>query len=78
MDPITLAIIGSVAGAGISALPQIIPSKFEREQKKRLEALQRKEEMGTLGLTDKERSVLEGRLETKADAVEDFAQHDLW
>ena len=76
MDPVTLAIIGSVAGAGISALPQIIPSKFEREQKKRLEALQRKEEMGTLGLTDKERSVLEGRLETKADASEEFAAQE--
>tara|TARA_R100001463_G_scaffold70451_3_gene124113 strand:- start:5756 stop:6421 length:666 start_codon:yes stop_codon:yes gene_type:complete len=76
MDPITLAILGSVAGSAIGALPSIIPSKFEREQKKRLEALQRKEEMGTLGLTDKEQSVLEGRLETKADSAEDFAQQE--
>tara|TARA_R100000951_G_C2621707_1_gene174700 strand:+ start:385 stop:1050 length:666 start_codon:yes stop_codon:yes gene_type:complete len=76
MDPITLAILGSVAGSAIGALPSIIPSKFEREQKKRLEALQRREEMGTLGLTDKEQSVLEGRLETKADSAEDFAQQE--
>ncbi len=76
MDPITLAILGSVAGSAIGALPSIIPSKFEREQKKRLEALQRKEEMGTLGLTDKEQSVLEGRLETKADSAEEFAQSE--
>jgi len=76
MDPITLAILGSVAGSAIGALPSIIPSKFEREQKKRLEALQRREEMGTLGLTDKEQSVLEGRLETKADSAEEFAQSE--
>ena len=76
MDPITLAILGSVAGSAVGALPSIIPSKFEREQKKRLEALQRREEMGTLGLTDKEQSVLEGRLETKADSAEDFAQNE--
>lgn len=76
MDPITLAILGSVAGSAVGALPSIIPSKFEREQKKRLEALQRREEMGTLGLTDKEQSVLEGRLETKADSAEEFAQSE--
>jgi hypothetical protein len=76
MDPITLAILGATAGTAISQLPNIIPSKFEREQKKRMQALQRKEEMGLLGLTDKERAALEGRLESKSTAAADFAAQE--
>ena len=76
MGPLALSILGATAGTAISQLPNIIPSKFEREQKKRKEALQRKEEMGLLGLTDKERGVLEGRLESKSMAAADFSAQE--
>jgi hypothetical protein len=65
MDPLTLALLASGATA-VGALPDIIPSKFEREQKKRLQDLQRQQELGALGLTDQERSALENKMQTTA------------
>jgi hypothetical protein len=62
MDPITLSILAGVGATAASQLPQLIPTSFDREQKKRMEELKRKEEMGMLGLTDNERRVLENRL----------------
>lgn len=61
MDPLTLSILAGVGATAASQLPQLIPTSFDREQKKRMEELKRKEEMGTLGLTDNERRVLENR-----------------
>jgi hypothetical protein len=57
MDPLTLALI---AGGSTLAgnLPAIIPSRYEREQKKELEKLQRQQELGQLGLTDREQNAL--------------------
>lgn len=52
----------SGAGTAIGALPDIIPSKYERDQKKRLREMQRKQEMGALGLTDRERSQIESQM----------------
>jgi len=74
MDPLTLALI-SAGGTALGALPDIIPSKFEREQKKRLQDLQRQQELGTLGLTDKERSLLENRMQQGAQQA--MKQSDL-
>lgn len=57
MDPLTMALIS----AGITTatnLPQIIPSRYERDQKKELEKLQRQQELGQLGLTERERNAL--------------------
>ena len=65
MDPLTLALLASGATA-VGALPDIIPSKFEREQKKRLQDLQRQQELGALGLTDQERSALENKMQASA------------
>lgn len=76
MDPITLAILGATAGTAINQLPNIIPSKFEREQKKRMQDLQRKEELGLLGLSESERSALEGRMQGKANAAADYAKQE--
>lgn len=61
MDPVTLSILAGVGATAASQLPQLIPTSYDREQKKRLAELQRKEELGMLGLTDQERRVLEGR-----------------
>jgi hypothetical protein len=61
MDPVTLSILAGVGATAASQLPQLIPTSFDREQKKRLAELQRKEELGMLGLTDQERRVLENR-----------------
>lgn len=65
MDPLTLALLASGATA-VGALPDIVPSKFEREQKKRLQDLQRQQELGALGLTDQERSALENKMQASA------------
>lgn len=75
MDPVTLAILAGVGGATVSNLPALLPSKLARENKKRLEALKRREERGELGLTAKEEAAIGGRLRTTADvAAEQAAQ----
>jgi len=75
MDPITLAVLAGVGGATVSNLPALLPSKLNRENKKRLEELKRREEQGLLGLTAKEEAAMSGRLRTTADqAAEQAAQ----
>ncbi|MHA2086386.1 MAG: hypothetical protein ACXABD_21795 [Candidatus Thorarchaeota archaeon] len=72
---ITLAILSSTAGTVASNLPALIPSKLNRENKRRLEELKRREEQGLLGLTSKEEAAIGGRLRTTADqAAEQAAQ----
>ncbi len=61
MGPLTMAGIAAGATAAKAGL-QAIPTKFEREQKKRLKELQRKQELGLLGLTEAERSQIESQL----------------
>jgi hypothetical protein len=61
MDPLTMAAISAGATAAKAGL-QAIPTKFERDQKKRLKELQRKQEMGLLGLTEAERAQIESQL----------------
>lgn len=53
MDPLTLALLAGGASL-VGGLPDIIPSKYEREQKKELKDLQRKQELGMLGLSERE------------------------
>lgn len=75
MDPVTLAILSATAGTAASNLPALIPSKLNRENKRRLEELKRREEQGLLGLTGKEEAAIGGRLRTTADqAAEQAAQ----
>jgi hypothetical protein len=69
MDPITLAILAGTAATAAGQLPQLIPSKFERENKKRLEELRRKEEAGLLGLTGKQEAIMERQLRGSAQAA---------
>jgi len=61
MGPLAMAGIAAGAAAAKTGL-QAIPTKFERDQKKRLKELQRKQEMGLLGLTEAERSQIESQL----------------
>ena len=61
MDPLTMGLIAAGATAAKAGL-QAIPTKFEREQKKRLAELQRKQELGLLGLTEAERAQIESQL----------------
>ena len=61
MGPLTMAGIAAGSTAVKTGL-QAIPTKFEREQKKRLKELQRKQELGLLGLTDAERAQIESQL----------------
>jgi|9_EtaG_2_1085328.scaffolds.fasta_scaffold00575_5 hypothetical protein len=71
----TLGTAALLAGGGtaIGALPDIIPSKFERDQKKRLREMQRKQEMGALGLTDRERSAIESQMRGPRQQAQQFA-----
>jgi hypothetical protein len=69
MDPITLAILAGTAASAAGTLPSLIPSKFEREQKRRLEDLQKKEAAGMLGLSEQQQSLMERRLQGGAQAA---------
>jgi hypothetical protein len=61
------------AGTGIGALPDIIPSRYERDQKKRLREMQRKQEMGALGLTDQERTFIESQMRGTRQQAQSYA-----
>ena len=69
MEPLTAALITGGA-ALVGAAPQLIPTKYEREQKKRLKELERKQEMGLLGLTDRQ----EQQMQTMFANTRDQAQ----
>jgi len=64
----------SGAGTAIGALPDIIPSKYEREQRKRLRELQRKQEMGALGLTERERAQIESQMRAARQQAQQYAE----
>lgn len=64
----------SGAGTAIGALPDIIPSKYERDQKKRLREMQRKQEMGALGLTERERAQIESQMRGARQQAQQYAE----
>jgi len=64
----------SGAGTAIGALPDIIPSKYEREQRKRLREMQRKQEMGALGLTERERAQIESQMRGARQQAQQYAE----
>lgn len=63
----------SGAGTAMGALPDIIPSKYERDQRKRLREMQRKQEMGALGLTERERAQIESQMRGTRQQAQQFA-----
>ena len=74
-----MALIAGGASA-IGGLPDIIPSKYEREQKKKLAEMKRQQEMGALGLSDTERtqisnqfSTLQAQAQERGDAMRQSA-----
>jgi hypothetical protein len=72
MDPLTMSLIAA-GGSAIGALPDIIPSKYERDQKKRLQEMQRKQEMGALGLTEQQRAAIEGQMRGARQQAQQYA-----
>lgn len=76
MDPVTLAVLTGVAGSALQSIPALIPSQFEQEQNKRLKDLQRKEELGLLGLTANEKAALENRMAEKSSAAAEGAKKE--
>ena len=64
----------SGAGTAIGALPDIIPSKYERDQRKRLREMQRKQEMGALGLTERERAQIESQMRGARQQAQQYAE----
>jgi hypothetical protein len=73
MDPLTMSLLAG-AGTAVGALPDIIPSKYERDQKKRLREMQRKQEMGALGLTEQQRSAIEGQMRGARQQAQQYAE----
>lgn len=77
MDPLTMALIsGGIAagGSAIGAIPQIVPTLAEKELKKDYKKLQRREELGLLGLTPEEQRVMEQQLSAKTSQSQALAQ----
>ena len=72
MDPLTMSLIAA-GGTAVGALPDIIPSKYERDQRKRLREMQRKQEMGALGLTEQQRSAIEGQMRGARQQAQQYA-----
>ena len=73
MNPLTMSLIAG-AGTAVGALPDIIPSKYERDQKKRLRKMQRKQEMGALGLTERERAAIESQMRGARQQAQQYAE----
>lgn len=70
MDPVTLAILTGAAGTAISGAGNLIGgASLQAENKRRLEELKRKEEMGALGLTAKEEAAITGRLRSAQEGA---------
>jgi len=57
---LALPIAAAAGGAAIEAIPSFLPTAQTRENKRRLEELQRMQEMGTLGLTEEEKQSIFG------------------
>lgn len=60
MDPLTLALLAGGATA-IGNIPSMRKTELEREQERRLKALQRQQEVGSLGLTEQEQAQISER-----------------
>lgn len=73
MDPLSMSLIAG-AGTAVGALPDIIPSKYERDQRKRLREMQRKQEMGALGLTERERAQIESQMRGARQQAQQYAE----
>lgn len=69
MDPITLAILGGVAGTAAGQLPQLVKSDFEKQNEARLAELRRREREGILGLTGRQEAVMERQLTGRGQAA---------
>lgn len=71
--PIGLMTGLAAGGSAIGALPDLIPSKYERENKKKLQELQRKQEMGLLGLTDREIANIQNQMRGTQQQAQQYA-----
>jgi hypothetical protein len=50
--------LGSATGAGLAALPDLLKSDYEKSNEKRLKDLKRRQELGTLGLSEREKAAM--------------------
>ena len=66
--------LGSLAGAGLSAASQMHKTSYEKESEARLKDLKRRQELGTLGLTEREKQALylQGSAGAEKTAKESF------
>jgi hypothetical protein len=77
IGPMGLTGLASIAGGVATQLPDLLPSSYERSQKKKLEDLQRQQELGLLGLNEQERSQLEARLQSRSQAAEQQSSQNI-
>jgi hypothetical protein len=76
MDPVTIALLTAGGTALAQNLPALLPSKLAQSNKARLAELKRKEEMGLLGLSDKEQAALASKLRAPAERAQESAALD--
>lgn len=67
----------SAAGAGVGAIPGLIPTRTDRANRKRLSELERLEEMGMLGLTEREQAAIRNRLSGGAEQAQRRADAEM-
>jgi hypothetical protein len=60
VDPITLGLLGTAAGAGVAqTIGGLIPSKFDKKNKAEIERLEAMKEGGRMGMTPAERQLMQ-------------------
>ena len=70
MDPVTLAILTSVAGTALSNAGTLSKTDLEKANEDRLKKLKARQAQGGLGLTEREEAAIRGRLSAGAQALE--------
>lgn len=64
-------------GASVAKqLPDLVPTRYQAEEKQRLQTLLKKQQAGDLGLTDEERRLMEGRLTGGITAASEAAANE--
>ncbi len=76
LPAIAASVLTGVAGQTLGSIGALIPTELEKKNRQRLKELERLEEMNALGLTEQERSVVEGKLTQKSAKASELASSE--
>ena len=76
MDPVTLAILTSVAGTALSNAGTLSKTDLEKANEDRLKKLKARQAQGGLGLTEREEAAIRGRLSAGAQRQQEYGQDE--